>query len=72
MMNETTQLSTGPVAVLRTAFDHVAEFFATLGAALNFAREAEWLARLSDADLERLGIRRDEIGAHLSRQHLAR
>jgi hypothetical protein len=71
MINEARHPGASPLAALRAAFDHVVEFFATFGDVVAFAREAERLTTLTDAELAKLGLKRDQIVDHLYRRHLA-
>ena len=55
---------------IRASLSRFLDFLAETSQAMRCAREAERLARLPDADLLRLGVKRDEIIQHAFRGYL--
>ena len=55
---------------IRASLSRFLDFLAEMSQAMRCAREAERLARLPDADLLRLGVKRDEIIQHAFRGYL--
>lgn len=54
----------------RAALESIIRFMAETSQAMDCAREAERLSRLSDAELYRLGVKRDEVIQHAFRGFL--
>ena len=74
----TTTISSAPrrhagsavLAAIGTGFVAVARFFCVLSKAHRCAQELERLTALSDADLARRGLKRDEIVSYVFRNHM--
>lgn len=72
-MTHTTIAKTGPrneFSWPRAALESIISFLAQTSQAMDCAREAERLSRLSDAELYRLGVKRDEVIQHAFRGFL--
>ncbi len=51
-------------------FKSVAGFFASVDHAINAASDYESLSRLSDGQLEKMGLTRETLGQHIISKHL--